>query len=202
MVKHHPDAARREAAQRWCSLVTPVIKAAFTQQAFYGGSECLQEFGDHGYVREWGVEQNVRDARVAMIYERTNEIQAIDLLVRKELPDGGKMFFDWLNTLRTNLDPGQAPDARVLDHLAALEVQTRQLVAVAAHDMTLAHWVADDFLRAVALTLLDWAWLQIGQQAPFTAVQSWAGPAQALQRWVMPELGMRLGIIDTALTGL
>ena len=68
--------------------------------------------------------------------------------------------------------------------------------------MTLAHWVADDFLRAVALTLLDWAWLQIGQQAPLTTVQRWAGPAQALQRWVMPELGMRLGIIATALTWL
>ena len=132
MVKHHPDAARREAAQRWCSLVTPVIKAAFTQQAFYGGSECLQVFGGHAYVREWGVEQNVRDARVAMIYEGTNEIQAIDLLVRKILPDGGVMFFGWLDTLRTNLDPGQAPDARVLDHLAALEVHTRQLVTAAA----------------------------------------------------------------------
>ena len=201
IIKHHPDAARREAAQHWCSLVTPVIKAAFTQQAFYGGSECLQVFGGHGYVREWGVEQNIRDARVAMIYEGTNEIQAIDLLVRKVLPDGGAMFFGWLDTLRTNLDPGQAPYARVLDHLAALEVQTRQLVAAAAHDGTLAHWVADDFLRVVALTLLDWAWVHITRQAPLAAPR-WSGPAQALQHWVMPELGMRLGIIATALTWL
>ncbi|HOF51901.1 MAG TPA: acyl-CoA dehydrogenase family protein, partial [Rhodoferax sp.] len=89
IAKHHPDAARKAAAQRWCSLVTPVIKAAFTHQAFYGGSECLQVFGGHGYVREWGIEQNVRDSRVAMIYEGTNEIQAIDLLVRKILSDGG-----------------------------------------------------------------------------------------------------------------
>ena len=202
IVVHHPDAARGEAAQRWCSLVTPVIKAAFTQQALYGGSECLQVFGGHAYVREWGVKQSVRDARVAMIYEGTNEVQAIDRLLRKALPDGGRMFFNWLDTLRMNLEPGQAPDARVLDYMAALEVQTRQLVTAAANDVTLAHWVADDFLRAVALTLLDCAWLQIGQQAPLTAVQRWAGPAQALQRWVMPELGMRLGIIATAQAGL
>ncbi len=81
-------------------MVTPVIKAAFTQQAFYDGSECLQMFGGHGYVRAWGIEQNMRDARVAMIYKGTNEIHAIDLLVRKVLPDGGRMFFDWLDALR------------------------------------------------------------------------------------------------------
>ena len=81
--KQHPEAAKREAAARWCSLVTPVLKSAWTEQAFAGASACLQVFGGHGYVREWGIEQHVRDARVAMIYEGTNEIQAIDLLVRK-----------------------------------------------------------------------------------------------------------------------
>ena len=89
LAKHHADAARRDSAQRWCSLVTPVLKSAWTHQAFHGASECLQVFGGHGYVREWGIEQIVRDSRVAMIYEGTNEIQAIDLLVRKVLADGG-----------------------------------------------------------------------------------------------------------------
>jgi alkylation response protein AidB-like acyl-CoA dehydrogenase len=88
IAKHHGDAQRRETAQRWCSLVTPMLKSAWTHQAFHGASECLQVFGGHGYVREWGIEQIVRDARVAMIYEGTNEIQAIDLLVRKVLPMG------------------------------------------------------------------------------------------------------------------
>jgi alkylation response protein AidB-like acyl-CoA dehydrogenase len=91
IIKHHPDAARRAQAELWCSLVTPVLKAAWTHQAFYGASECLQVFGGHGYVREWGIEQIVRDARVSMIYEGTNEIQAIDLLVRKVLADGGRV---------------------------------------------------------------------------------------------------------------
>jgi hypothetical protein len=201
MAKHHPDAARRDEAQRWCSLVTPVLKAAFTQQAFYGGSECLQVFGGHGYVREWGIEQHLRDARVAMIYEGTNEIQAIDLLVRKVLPDGAKAFGAWLASLRADLEPGQPGSARVLKNLAALEVQTSELLNAAARDSTLAHWVADDYLRAVALVLLDWAWAQIEQKAAAQGPR-WSAPAHALQRWVMPELNMRLGIITSAMASV
>ncbi len=49
---HHPDGAHRQAAQRWCALITPVLKAAWTEQAFHGASDCLQVFGGHGYVRE------------------------------------------------------------------------------------------------------------------------------------------------------
>jgi alkylation response protein AidB-like acyl-CoA dehydrogenase len=85
----HADPETAAKSQRWCALVTPVMKAAFTHQAFHGGSDCLQVLGGHGYVREWGIEQVVRDARVAMMYEGTNEIQAIDLLVRKLMADGG-----------------------------------------------------------------------------------------------------------------
>jgi len=195
MIKHHADAARRDAAQRWCSFVTPVIKAAFTHQAFYGGSECLQVFGGHGYVREWGIEQNVRDSRVAMIYEGTNEIQAIDLLVRKVLPDGGVGFIAWLESLGAELT---APAAgRVQQRIAALQAHTLNLCNAAKGHATLAHWVADDFLRAAALVLMDWAWAQIEAKAPADA--RWAQPAQALQRWVLPELAMRLSIIESAI---
>ena len=66
-----------------------MLKALGTEQGFAGASRLLQVFGGHGYVKEWGIEQIVRDARVTLIYEGTNEIQAIDLLVRKVLPDGG-----------------------------------------------------------------------------------------------------------------
>ena len=65
LIKHSTNAETQAAAQRWCALVTPVMKSAFTHQAFHGGSDCLQVFGGHGYVREWGIEQIVRDARVA-----------------------------------------------------------------------------------------------------------------------------------------
>ena len=194
MIKQHADAARRDAGQRWCSFVTPVIKAAFTHQAFYGGSECLQVFGGHGYVREWGIEQNVRDARIAMIYEGTNEIQAIDLLVRKVVPDGGAGFIDWLDSLGAELTGTAA--ARVQARIVSLQAHTRSLCEATKADATLAHWVADDFLRAVALTLMDWALARIESAAPAEA--RWAQPAQAFQRWAMPELPMRLAIIESA----
>jgi alkylation response protein AidB-like acyl-CoA dehydrogenase len=216
IAKHHTDPARREAAQRWCSLVTPVIKAAFTSQAFYGSSECLQVFGGHGYVRESGIEQHVRDARVAMIYEGTNEIQAIDLLQRKVLPDGAAALTTLLHELRQDLDASHAADAQALRLLAALGEASHALVAACAQDAKLAYWVADDYLRAVALALLAWAWARIDggrrtaaasaaatigneDQAGQTPVPPppdprWEAPAQALRHWVLPEFDMRLQI--------
>ena len=195
VARHHPDAQERAQAQQWCSLVTPVLKAAWTHQAFHGASECLQVFGGHGYVREWGIEQIVRDARVAMIYEGTNEIQAIDLLLRKVLPDGGKALGAVLVGLRGALDASRDFDAEVLRRLAELRYLTTTLCAACAApgaDPALAARVADDFLRAVALVLLAWAWSQI--LATSTAPR-WSAPAQALRAWVLPELDMRLAII-------
>ena len=160
-------------------MVTPVIKAAFTHQAFYGDSECLQVFGGHGYVREWGIEQIVRDARLAMIYEGINEIQAIDLLVRKVLPDGAAALTTLLHEL------GEA---------------NHELVRACAHDPALAYWVADDYLRAVALALLAWAWARIDAGLRSSADQDrlsprWQAPAQALFHWVLPEFDMRMNIV-------
>ncbi len=197
IAKQHPSSERREAAQRWCSLSTPILKAIFTQQAFYGGSECLQVFGGHGYVRESGIEQHVRDARVTMIYEGSNEIQAIDLLLRKVLPDGAFAFNGWLAELGAELDPAVPAQARLLSRLTSLREHTQRLLQAAAQDDTLAYWLAEDFLHAVGLTLVDWAWTQI-ERSSEAAEPRWRAPAQAVQRWIMPELDMRLAIIDAA----
>ncbi len=72
------------------ALMTPIVKAFFTDNAWIATSHCLQVFGGHGYIREWGMEQFVRDARINMIYEGTNTIQSLDLLGRKVLGDNGK----------------------------------------------------------------------------------------------------------------
>jgi alkylation response protein AidB-like acyl-CoA dehydrogenase len=210
IAKHHPNTTRREAAQRWCSLVTPVIKAAFTHQAFYGSSECLQVLGGHGYVREWGIEQIVRDARVAMIYEGTNEIQAIDLLARKVLPDGAAALTTLLHELRQDLDASHAADAQALHLLTTLGEASQTLTTACTQDPALAYWVADDYLRAVALALLAWAWARIdaglriaaaSEDAPnpptLTLRQDprWTAPLQALRHWILPEFDMRLQIV-------
>jgi hypothetical protein len=71
------------------ALLTPIVKAFFTDNAWISTSQCLQVFGGHGYIREWGMEQFVRDSRINMIYEGTNTIQSLDLLGRKVLADNG-----------------------------------------------------------------------------------------------------------------
>jgi len=86
---HHPEASEREFAADMMALMTPVAKAFLTDNAFDGVSQCLQVFGGHGYIRESGMEQLLRDARINMIYEGTNAIQALDLLYRKVLTDAG-----------------------------------------------------------------------------------------------------------------
>jgi len=205
LLKHHPDAARRETAQRWCSLVTPVLKSAWTAQAFSGASECLQVFGGHGYVREWGVEQIVRDARVTMIYEGTNEIQAIDLLVRKVMPDAGLSLFTLLQTLSDDLAPHVAAHAQFLDQVTALRQVTQRLTQAAPGDPELLYWVADDYLRSLALCLMSWAWLQISHAAQADAVGApaarWVEPANAVHYWVLPEFAMRMHIITARVEG-
>ena len=72
------------------ALLTPIVKAFLTDNAWISTSHCMQVFGGHGYVREWGMEQFVRDARINMTYEGTNTIQSLDLLGRKVLGDNGK----------------------------------------------------------------------------------------------------------------
>ncbi|MFT3957364.1 MAG: acyl-CoA dehydrogenase C-terminal domain-containing protein [Piscinibacter sp.] len=84
------DEDERKECADLVALVTPIVKAFFTDNAWIATSHCMQVFGGHGYIREWGMEQFVRDARINMIYEGTNTIQSLDLLGRKVLGDNGK----------------------------------------------------------------------------------------------------------------
>jgi alkylation response protein AidB-like acyl-CoA dehydrogenase len=195
LAKHHPDAARRASAQRWCSLVTPVLKSACSEQAFHGASACLQVFGGHGYIKEWGIEQVVRDSRVTMIYEGTNEIQAIDLLVRKVLADGGAGLAALLVELRADLDAGRPADADALRRFAELRYLTAQLVEAAKTDPVLPYEAADDYLRVVALALLAWAWCRIDAAAGAGDAR-WRRPAAAFRLRVLPEFDMRLKLVQ------
>nr|WP_295382923.1 acyl-CoA dehydrogenase family protein [uncultured Pseudacidovorax sp.] len=196
VARHAEDAKTREAAQQWCSYITPVLKAACTQQGFDGASACLQVFGGHGYVREWGIEQILRDARVTMIYEGTNEIQAIDLLVRKVLPDAGAGFAATLLALRDELDASRDVDADAQRRLAQLRYLTTQIAMAAHAQPRLPYELADDYLRLVMVTLLAWAWARI-EQAP-GAGETQARAAAAFRRWVLPEFDMRAAIIKKA----
>jgi hypothetical protein len=86
---NHPDETVRKEAADLVALLTPVVKAFITDNAWQATSESMQVYGGHGYITEWGMEQFVRDARINMIYEGTNTIQSLDLLGRKVLSDNG-----------------------------------------------------------------------------------------------------------------
>jgi len=88
-LKSDDEDLRKECADE-VALLTPVLKAFFTDNAWLATSHCMQVYGGHGYIAEWGMEQFVRDARINMIYEGTNTVQSLDLLGRKVLGDNGK----------------------------------------------------------------------------------------------------------------
>ena len=86
---HHPDEKVRKDAGDLLALLTPIVKAFITDNGFEAAVMCQQVYGGHGFIKEWGMEQFVRDARINMIYEGTNTIQSLDLLGRKVLGNNG-----------------------------------------------------------------------------------------------------------------
>ncbi len=90
VLSYSADEAERKEADDLLALLTPIAKGFMTETGFEGANLALQVFGGHGYIAEWGMEQNVRDARISMIYEGTNGIQALDLIGRKVLGNQGQ----------------------------------------------------------------------------------------------------------------
>ena len=86
---HHPDEKVRKDSGEVVALLTPIVKAFLSDNGHVATNACMQVFGGHGYVKEWGMEQLVRDNRINMIYEGTNTIQSLDLLGRKVLGNNG-----------------------------------------------------------------------------------------------------------------
>ena len=86
---HHPDEKVRKDSGEIVALLTPIVKAFLTDNGHIATNACMQVFGGHGFIREWGMEQFVRDNRINMIYEGTNTVQSLDLLGRKVLGNNG-----------------------------------------------------------------------------------------------------------------
>ena len=104
----HPDPAERQAADDLVALMTPVVKAFFTDIGFEVTNLGVQVFGGHGYIREYGMEQFVRDARIAQIYEGTNGVQALDLVGRKLPQDMGRLLRRFFHPVSAFLEEAQA----------------------------------------------------------------------------------------------
>ena len=164
LAEQAPDAAERAQAHALASLLTPVVKSFFTERGFALASEALQVFGGYGYVHEYRIEQTLRDARIAMIYEGTNQIQALDLPQRKVAASGGAALAPLLAALReeaaaceaAGMEPGLAGALRSWSDRT--EALTGALCARAAGDAPLLARCAEDYLRLVGTLCMAFAW--------------------------------------------
>ncbi|MFA7667143.1 MAG: acyl-CoA dehydrogenase C-terminal domain-containing protein [Burkholderiaceae bacterium] len=167
----HPDEAVRQGAEDMLALLTPIVKAFTTDNGFATTNLALQIYGGHGYIREWGMEQYVRDARINMIYEGTNAIQSLDLLGRKVLGDSGarlrkfgKLIAELVEAEGTNEDM-----AEFIDPLADLgqkvEKLTMEIGMKALQNPDEAGAAAVDYLRVVGHLVLGYFWARMAKLA-------------------------------------
>ncbi|MGE4411380.1 MAG: acyl-CoA dehydrogenase C-terminal domain-containing protein [Sphingobium sp.] len=128
LAEHAESEEERQAADDLLSLLTPVIKGYGTDKGFEIAVNCQQIFGGHGYIREWGMEQYVRDARIAQIYEGANGVQAMDLIGRKLAQNGGRAIQLFFKILAAEVAEAKQ-DERLVALAEALEKANGQLQA-------------------------------------------------------------------------
>lgn len=171
LMHHHPDENVRADAADFMALTTPIVKAFMTDNGFQCASACLQVFGGHGYIREWGMEQLVRDARINMIYEGTNTIQSLDLLGRKVLMDNGAKLRKFGKLIRqfieehgtsTEMNEFVSPLADLGDKVEKL---TMEVGMKAFGNQDEAGAAAVDYLRVVGHLVYAFFWAKMARIA-------------------------------------
>jgi alkylation response protein AidB-like acyl-CoA dehydrogenase len=169
--RKHADAAERQKADDMVGLMTPIVKAASTDFGSEIANTCLQVFGGHGYIREHGMEQMVRDVRISQIYEGTNSIQAMDLVGRKLGLDGGRLFNGWLNEVEATLKRSEGRNdmaeftGPLKDSVERLKACTQWLFEDAKNDPNARGAAACDYLRLFSLTAFAWVWTLMAEAA-------------------------------------
>ncbi len=164
------DAAERRAADDRLGLLTPVIKGVLTDLGFENAVRAQQVLGGHGYIEEWGMSQFVRDARIAMIYEGANGVQAMDLVGRKLPRDGGRAVMAFFGEIegfcRENGDeamkPYVEPLAKGLGHLQGSTMWFMQN-AMAKPDNAGAG--ASEFMHLMGLVAMGYMWARMAKAA-------------------------------------
>ncbi|BFM10582.1 acyl-CoA dehydrogenase C-terminal domain-containing protein [Simiduia litorea] len=164
------QAIRQQASAR-AALLIPIVKGFFTDMSMEVSNLGVQVYGGHGYIREWGMEQLVRDGRITQLYEGTNGIQAQDLVKRKILADKGLALSALINDIRQDCAQSQANEKIAPLASALLHWLNRwQEMASLMHDNNLNNpdslsLNACDFLHFSSYILLAWCWLQQAQAA-------------------------------------
>lgn len=166
-----PDDDQRKLADDMLQLLTPIVKAFTTDNGYTATNLALQVFGGHGYIREWGMEQYVRDARINMIYEGTNTIQSLDLLGRKVLGDGGARLrkFGKLISELVDADGTREDLAEFINPLAELagkvEKFTMEIAMKSMGNPDEAGAAAVDYLRVIGHLVLSYFWVRMAKIA-------------------------------------
>ena len=161
------DPQRRQEAEDFVAIMTPVVKALFTDLGFELSSMALQVYGGHGYIRDHGMEQLVRDARICMIYEGANGIQALDLVGRKMPAHMGRFLRQFFHPVQEFIEANSA-DPKVLPlakSFAALQQATAHIATVSLKDPEEAGAAATDYLRLMGLVALGFMWAKAAKVA-------------------------------------
>jgi acyl-CoA dehydrogenase len=169
--QHSEDPKAHAAAEDYLGLMTPVLKGVLTDVGFDNTVKAQQVLGGHGYVGEWGMEQFVRDARIAMIYEGANGIQALDLVGRKLPKDGGRAIMTFFNEVtqfaKENetdeaLKPFIAPLQKAAGHLQQATMWFMQNGMAKPDNAGAGSY---DYMHLFGLVALAYMWAQIAKTA-------------------------------------
>jgi len=171
LMERSNDPEERQQAEDFTALMTPIVKAMFTDLGFTNASLGVQVYGGHGYIRDHGMEQYLRDARIAMIYEGTNGVQALDLVGRKLGAHTGRylraFFHPVLNYIDAKLDdPDLGPLVGPLGKaFGALQLATAHIAEKGMKDPDEAGAAATEYLRLFGLVALGYMWVRMAEVA-------------------------------------
>ncbi len=165
-LSHHAnEQSTRDEAEGLVALFTPIVKAFFTDYGTLMCNQGLQVFGGHGYIKEWGMEQLVRDVRIAQLYEGANGIQALDLIKRKILADKGRVLGRFLKEVESACDADSSVTPILVNNLTSAVGQLREALAhieqQVQSDEGYAGFVSVKLLEAIGLIALGYMWLKM-----------------------------------------
>ncbi len=168
---HHPDPKTRQEADDFVALVTPIVKALITDLGYEAANIGIQVYGGHGYIREWGMEQFVRDCRIAQIYEGTNGVQALDLVGRKMPANFGRNLRQFFHPVADYIE-GHQHNEQMVEFIGPLAKSFGRLQqatgAIAQRGMARpdeAGAAATEYLRLFGLTALAYLWARMAEVA-------------------------------------
>lgn len=167
----HPDAKLRQEADDLVALMTPILKAYQTDMGFDVANLAIQVHGGHGYIREYGVEQYARDARITQIYEGTNGIQALDLVGRKMSVGMGRLLRQFFHPVSKFIEDNQSQENLqefifpLAKSFAKLQQATATIAQKGLKDPNEAAAASSDYLRMFALVAMGYMWAQMAKIA-------------------------------------